>query len=429
MAEVIRNMIAILETPLAFQPLREAPQIEERPDADAFGQVFDDGQVFEMPPDPNEGFVGVPPLSMRGVLDVATADSGLTTVRDVSSIAVALGQADTGPAKDGSEIPAPDIATDRPDTVTPKSPHALPDLATDDVAALSEADLDSLARQVAPSAAQVKEPAPAISQNPNDAAVNLAGLPGFTGPKLPVFSAALGKDMQVKARELEDQHDLSHGSPTGDTDTPIGSGMFRLIANGSPATHAWSGLANMLGARQGQTDSASDAMEQTGPAWDRSADMVVLAQSSFAGGRFGDVLMAPPGSNLPYQIAVPLLAVAAQSPGQPGQVEVILSPQELGPVRLEFRTVGDTLHVLLATERPETLDLMRRHGDALVAELRQAGYAGASLSFGHWGQSQRGSRPAPTPAFAIATVDNATDLPISMPSRPSTQSGELDLRF
>jgi Flagellar hook-length control protein FliK len=429
MAEVIRNMIAILETSLAVQPSREAPQTDERPDADAFGQVFENGQVLESPPDPNEAFVGVPPLSMRSILDVATTASGSTVVPETSQIVVAQGQVETGLQEDGSGIPASAMAADGPDIAAQMSPQPMLELAVDDVSALSDADQDSQPGQVAAFGTVAKASAAATPQIPIDAAVKLAGVPGFTAPKPAVLPAPLGKDMQIKAKELQDERDLSHGGPTRDSETPLGFAMYRLVANASSATSAWSNPAYRLGARQGQTDPTLDPMEQAGPFSDSSADMTVLAHSSVAGGRFGDVPMSPAGASLSQQIAMPLLSAAAQSPGQQGQIEVILSPQELGPVRLEFRSDGDKIHVLLATERPETLELMRRHGDALVAELRQAGYAGASLSFGHWGQSHRGARPTPMSAFAIAPMDSATDLPIPLPTRPSAQSGELDLRF
>ncbi|MES2145313.1 MAG: flagellar hook-length control protein FliK, partial [Pseudomonadota bacterium] len=79
--------------------------------------------------------------------------------------------------------------------------------------------------------------------------------------------------------------------------------------------------------------------------------------------------------------AIPMAAAG------PDRVEVILSPEELGRVQMDFRADGDNVRVFLTAERPDTLDLLRRHADQLAAELRQAGYSGASLSFGQWGQS------------------------------------------
>lgn len=63
-------------------------------------------------------------------------------------------------------------------------------------------------------------------------------------------------------------------------------------------------------------------------------------------------------------------------------LEVTLKPEELGKVRLTFAPSETGLHVTVLADRPETLDLMRRHFDLLESELRSLGYEGVSLSFG-----------------------------------------------
>jgi hypothetical protein len=82
--------------------------------------------------------------------------------------------------------------------------------------------------------------------------------------------------------------------------------------------------------------------------------------------------------------------------GQAGTVEITLSPMELGQLRFEMRQTGDQVQIILSAERPETLDLLRRHSDALLQDFRAAGFAGASLSFGGWGA---GRAPPPPPQF------------------------------
>jgi hypothetical protein len=72
--------------------------------------------------------------------------------------------------------------------------------------------------------------------------------------------------------------------------------------------------------------------------------------------------------------------------GTNAPVELALSPEELGRLTISIRQEGDVVFVNLTADRPETLDLFRRHGSDLVADLRQAGFAGASLSFGQNGQ-------------------------------------------
>lgn len=73
-----------------------------------------------------------------------------------------------------------------------------------------------------------------------------------------------------------------------------------------------------------------------------------------------------------------------------GRVEVQLNPEELGRVR--FRIVqgehGLTVHVV--ADRPETLDLMRRHVDQLSRDFADAGYDDAGFTFGQDRGTDRG---------------------------------------
>ena len=76
--------------------------------------------------------------------------------------------------------------------------------------------------------------------------------------------------------------------------------------------------------------------------------------------------------------------------GKQGPFELTLSPEELGRLTISMKQDGDFVHVTVHAERPETLDLMRRHSHELVADLRQAGFSGASLNFGQGGKSPQG---------------------------------------
>lgn len=79
--------------------------------------------------------------------------------------------------------------------------------------------------------------------------------------------------------------------------------------------------------------------------------------------------------------AVSAALVAQVRAGEAGPVTVTLSPEELGTLRFEMHGRGEAIHVALVVERPETLDLLRRHAEQLAGEFRQAGFAGASFSF------------------------------------------------
>lgn len=62
------------------------------------------------------------------------------------------------------------------------------------------------------------------------------------------------------------------------------------------------------------------------------------------------------------------------------QIEITLTPEELGTVRLII-SAGDRPAVAVYAENPATLDLLRRHAELLARELRDTGLAGADLSF------------------------------------------------
>ena len=64
-----------------------------------------------------------------------------------------------------------------------------------------------------------------------------------------------------------------------------------------------------------------------------------------------------------------------------GTIEVKLSPEELGRVRLAM-TSGETgMTVQVTAERQETLDLIRRNIDLFAADLTEQGFADLSFSF------------------------------------------------
>ncbi len=125
------------------------------------------------------------------------------------------------------------------------------------------------------------------------------------------------------------------------------------------------------------------------------------------------------------------LAKAATRSDKDDKVELLLDPVELGRVRFEFTTTGDRVQVTLSVERPETLDLLRRHADALRAEFRDAGIDSSTLSFGTWGKDRQDPQhPAP---FAGGPTDpddppGPEARPAPTPPKTATDQG-LDLRL
>ena len=112
--------------------------------------------------------------------------------------------------------------------------------------------------------------------------------------------------------------------------------------------------------------------------------------------------------------------------GNDGPVELALSPEELGRLTISIRHDGDFVRVTVIADRPETLDLMRRHGGDLLADLRQAGFSGASLNFGQGGQPRFANPQAATKSEPLQHLPPETKP--TAPSRSRKGSG-VDLRF
>ena len=64
-----------------------------------------------------------------------------------------------------------------------------------------------------------------------------------------------------------------------------------------------------------------------------------------------------------------------------GRIEIALSPEELGRVRMALVTSETGVSVSIGADRPETLALMRRHIEQLASDLRQLGYTDVGFSF------------------------------------------------
>lgn len=137
---------------------------------------------------------------------------------------------------------------------------------------------------------------------------------------------------------------------------------------------------------------------------------------------------APPLAEAPRPAMRAMAETLNRAPD--GMVEVTLSPEELGRVRLTLHPGDSGITVSIAAERPETLDLMRRHADLLGSAMRELGYDDVSLDFGA-GQPGGGGMPgsddgtlAPTEAEISGPVTETTPAP-----RGLRANSALDLRM
>ena len=133
---------------------------------------------------------------------------------------------------------------------------------------------------------------------------------------------------------------------------------------------------------------------------------------------------------LPAGLGHRLAEAVSQFPDRP--VEITLSPEELGRVRLTLTTHDGALTMMIQADRPETLDLLRRNIDSLAQDFRDLGYQDLTFSFGQ----ERNPRQSPDagPLIALAETD-APPAPaaIGAPGHDRTRlvadGGGLDLRL
>ena len=115
----------------------------------------------------------------------------------------------------------------------------------------------------------------------------------------------------------------------------------------------------------------------------------------------------------------------------PGVVDVTLRPDELGRLTLNMATQDGTITVTVTAERPETLELLRRNADLLLAEARAAGFDQVDLSFSSHGGSpgershESDNGPHPLAAVPVQQPERFADSPTAR----AQATGRLDIRL
>ena len=131
-------------------------------------------------------------------------------------------------------------------------------------------------------------------------------------------------------------------------------------------------------------------------------------------------------SELPPQIARQLAEAIQQNPNR--QVEITLKPQELGAVRLSVQQAEAGIIVTLTAERPETLDLMRRHVDQLGQEFQAMGYANIAFSFAG-SDAGTNAHSEDTSASGMAETEDSPATPATHIHLGIGTTGGVDLRI
>ena len=118
-----------------------------------------------------------------------------------------------------------------------------------------------------------------------------------------------------------------------------------------------------------------------------------------------------------------------------GAVEVALQPEDLGRVRLSFTVAEAGLTVTVQAERPETLEMLRRHIDLLGTDLRERGFGDVSFEFGRQNGGDARDRHPPSSKNAADASPGAAGVAAgagpdtaARPTAPAASRG-LDLRL
>lgn len=125
----------------------------------------------------------------------------------------------------------------------------------------------------------------------------------------------------------------------------------------------------------------------------------------------------PVVETLPRRSAAPIMQAVAEAAGRPAAPE---TGDDLGRLQVMLHRDGEHMHITILAERPETLEMMRRHADQLQLELQQEGFAQTDLSFAEWDGPEEDAQTAPAAAAPEPIIFN-------LPA-PSATSG-LDIRI
>lgn len=116
------------------------------------------------------------------------------------------------------------------------------------------------------------------------------------------------------------------------------------------------------------------------------------------------------------------LAQAIQR-GTDGSVEIRLSPEELGDVKMRVAQSENAISITIQSERADTLELMKRHHQLLEKELLSMGFQEASFFFG-----DRGKDEQPNTEFSRTSDPLEDAAEEESGSRRIASGGGLDLR-
>ena len=223
----------------------------------------------------------------------------------------------------------------------------------------------------------------------------------------------------------------------GDTGQPEAViGELALAPGAQPRRPGTVASAGLAGDAAGQSSDDADSFSGAPDAQDQATTPELALPLSTASkenapatlsATGGSAVATSPSAGPSQELLQALKNAAHPLPDQP--VELVLSSEELGRLRLRLHQEGDTVRISVSAARTDTEALLRRSGDALAAEFRAAGFSGATLSFE--GGEDAGRRPerADESPGSDPLPQAATLIAQALPPGPARAGEGLDLRL
>ncbi|MCP1336825.1 flagellar hook-length control protein FliK [Futiania mangrovi] len=291
------------------------------------------------------------------------------------------------PAAAAVPVPMPDAATDAAvETVTlDTEPAADADPATEQAASAvtaqaADTDLaDEPLRDPDAGAAEGAENAAGAASADMPPASALHPLAAASAALVPATDAA-GLPADAEMANLAESAVRTGTAATAPATAPDAAapGEVRAVEAGVKTPAAAAGPAQAMG----------DAGPVAPAGGDASATIAATGPSS-------SHAAPPPAAPVPAAMpaSAPMLqpiAAAAVSLGAQGRVTVEMDPPELGHVEVRMELGTERPRIVVLAERPETLDLLRRHSADLEKLMSEAGIdlGNADLSFGQRGRDE-----------------------------------------
>ncbi|WP_170971816.1 flagellar hook-length control protein FliK [Rhodobacter sp. SY28-1] len=231
------------------------------------------------------------------------------------------------------------------------------------------------------------------------------------GPAVPMFVASAGEKEQPDTTSTKDRP----------AEGP------KLTASGLSTNLPEVGASNFNGSVSGLLFTPWVADHPSSAGWTQVAESLALISPTHTPSTMHS------GSNNAHALHIPQVASQLSDVlvrNSSTMTELALAPEELGHVRLRMEPDSanpDRMMIMISVERPETLDLFRRHAGELVDALRNAGYSGADIGFSQGGREERSEHQREPRALGTALpFDDANQAEVT-PMR--SVGASLDLRL